>query len=103
MTDPGDHVIGQVRSYVRTIAKPGIAMVDMCEALEGSVRSLIQENGLAAGIAFPTGCSLNHVAAHWTPNSGASHHPPAIQVHNGAVACRGFTHRLSIWLSFETR
>jgi len=29
-----------------------------------------QENGLKAGIAFPTGCSLNHVAAHWTPNSG---------------------------------
>ena len=25
---------------------------------------------LKAGIAFPTGCSLNHVAAHWTPNSG---------------------------------
>jgi len=23
-----------------------------------------------AGIAFPTGCSLNHVAAHWTPNKG---------------------------------
>jgi methionyl aminopeptidase len=23
-----------------------------------------------AGIAFPTGCSLNHVAAHYTPNYG---------------------------------
>jgi methionine aminopeptidase len=23
-----------------------------------------------AGIAFPTGCSLNWVAAHWTPNAG---------------------------------
>ena len=33
-------------------------------------RKLVQENGLKAGIAFPTGCSLNHVAAHWTPNSG---------------------------------
>lgn len=22
------------------------------------------------GIAFPTGCSLNWVAAHWTPNAG---------------------------------
>jgi methionine aminopeptidase len=31
---------------------------------------LLQENGLQAGIAFPTGCSLNHVAAHYTPNSG---------------------------------
>ena len=27
-------------------------------------------NGLEAGIAFPTGCSLNFVAAHWTPNAG---------------------------------
>ncbi|GFQ00186.1 methionine aminopeptidase 2b [Phtheirospermum japonicum] len=25
---------------------------------------------LQAGIAFPTGCSLNWVAAHWTPNTG---------------------------------
>ena len=23
-----------------------------------------------AGIGFPTGCSLNHVAAHYTPNPG---------------------------------
>lgn len=35
-----------------------------------AVRKLIDENGLNAGIAFPTGCSLNWVAAHWTPNSG---------------------------------
>ena len=35
-----------------------------------AVRKLIDANGLSAGIAFPTGCSLNYVAAHWTPNSG---------------------------------
>lgn len=33
-------------------------------------RYLINEDGLKASIAFPTGCSLNHVAAHYTPNSG---------------------------------
>ena len=27
-------------------------------------------NGLEAGWGFPTGCSINHVAAHYTPNSG---------------------------------
>ena len=59
---------------MRTIAKPGIPMVALCETLESSVRQLIEENGLNAGIAFPTGCSLNHVAAHWTPNKGAQ--PP---------------------------
>ena len=45
-------------------------MIDLCETLEDSVRQLIQANGLEAGIAFPTGCSLNYVAAHWTPNAG---------------------------------
>ena len=51
-------------------------------------RKLIKENGLEAGLAFPTGriivssvdllfiftskkgCSLNHCAAHYTPNNG---------------------------------
>jgi methionyl aminopeptidase len=31
---------------------------------------LIEEKGLEAGIGFPTGCSLNHCAAHYTPNAG---------------------------------
>ncbi|KAL4527505.1 hypothetical protein Ndes2526A_g08712 [Nannochloris sp. 'desiccata'] len=60
----------EVRKYMQTIAKPGILMSDLCEKLEDSVRKLIDERGLEAGIAFPTGCSLNYVAAHWTPNSG---------------------------------
>ncbi|CAL4899714.1 unnamed protein product [Urochloa decumbens] len=60
----------QVRNYMRNIVKPGMLMIDLCETLENMVRKLIKENGLQAGIAFPTGCSLNWVAAHWTPNSG---------------------------------
>ncbi|KAL2612746.1 hypothetical protein R1flu_024438 [Riccia fluitans] len=60
----------QVRTYIRKYAKPGVAMVDICETLEDKVRQLIDANGLKAGIAFPTGCSLNWVAAHWTPNTG---------------------------------
>lgn len=60
----------QVRSYIRKIAKPGIPLTQLCETLEDSVRSLIEARGLDAGIAFPTGCSLNWVAAHWTPNAG---------------------------------
>ena len=32
--------------------------------------SQVAENGLSAGIAFPTGCSINHCAAHYTPNKG---------------------------------
>jgi len=60
----------QVRAYVQSFIKPGIRLFDLCERLEEKSRLLIQEHGLDAGIAFPTGCSLNHVAAHYTPNSG---------------------------------
>lgn len=38
--------------------------------MEGIARKLINENGLEAGLAFPTGCSLNNCAAHYTPNNG---------------------------------
>ncbi|XP_029553098.1 methionine aminopeptidase 2 isoform X2 [Salmo trutta] len=60
----------QVRNYVNTWIKPGMTMIDICERLEGCSRRLIKENGLKAGLAFPTGCSINHVAAHYTPNAG---------------------------------
>ena len=42
----------------------------MCEKLEETNRTLLQEAGLEAGPGFPTGCSINHVAAHYTPNCG---------------------------------
>lgn len=40
------------------------------ERLEAHSRRMIGEDGLAAGLAFPTGCSINHCAAHYTPNAG---------------------------------
>ncbi|KAM0879205.1 hypothetical protein ACQ4PT_034406 [Festuca glaucescens] len=49
----------QVRKYMRSVVKPGMLMIELCETLENMVRKLIKENGLQAGIAFPTGCSLN--------------------------------------------
>jgi methionyl aminopeptidase len=45
-------------------------LIDVCERLEEMNRFLVQEKGLDAGIAFPTGCSLNFIAAHYTPNAG---------------------------------
>lgn len=45
-------------------------MIDICNEIEEMNRFLVKENGLKAGIAFPTGCSKNNVAAHYTPNSG---------------------------------
>ena len=60
----------QVRHHAQSFIKPGIKLIDMCERLEEMNRKLVQECGLERGIGFPTGCSLNHVAAHYTPNSG---------------------------------
>jgi len=60
----------QVRSYAQSFIRPGIRLTDMCERLENKNRELVQEHGLERGIGFPTGCSLNHVAAHYTPNPG---------------------------------
>ena len=60
----------QVRKFAQSIIKPGIKLADMCEEIENMNRRLVREAGLARGIAVPTGCSLNHVAAHYTPNPG---------------------------------
>jgi methionyl aminopeptidase len=59
-----------VRRYAQSITKPGIKLWDLCEAIENGTRTLIEENGLEAGIGFPTGVSINNCAAHYTPNPG---------------------------------
>ncbi|OIR58831.1 MAG: methionine aminopeptidase 2 [Amphiamblys sp. WSBS2006] len=60
----------QTRSYLRQVMKPGMKMVEICAIVENSTRSLIGSGELNSGIAFPTGCSLNNCAAHYTPNPG---------------------------------
>lgn len=60
----------QVRRYAQSFIQPGISLVDMCERLESKNRELVEERGLQAGIGFPTGCSINNIAAHFTPNPG---------------------------------
>lgn len=44
--------------------------MDICNEIEATNRMLIEANGIEQGIAFPTGCSINHCAAHYTPNIG---------------------------------
>jgi methionyl aminopeptidase len=66
----GAEIHRQVRNFAQSICKPGIKLVDFCTQLENKNRELTRENGLERGIGFPTGCSLNHVAAHYTPNVG---------------------------------
>lgn len=62
----------QVRKYALTKIKPGMTMTSLCETIEDGTRALLDARGmgLKAGVAFPTGCSLNFCAAHWTPNAG---------------------------------
>ena len=60
----------QVRKFAQKNIKPGRRLIDICDELEDANRRLIQEDKLNCGIAFPTGCSINHVAAHFTPNPG---------------------------------
>jgi methionine aminopeptidase len=60
----------KTRQHIQKWVKPGMTMIEICEELESVARKLIQEDGLKAGLAFPTGCSRNHCAAHYTPNAG---------------------------------
>jgi methionyl aminopeptidase len=66
----GAEIHRQVRAYAQSFITPGIKLIDMCERLESKNRQLTVEHGLDRGIGFPTGCSLNYVAAHYTPNTG---------------------------------
>ena len=60
----------QIRKYAQTIIKPGIKLIDMVEKIENMLRFITNQNLTECGQAFPTGCSLNNVAAHYTPNKG---------------------------------
>ena len=60
----------QVRQSARKFIRPGLSMTEIAEYIEDGTRSLVEENGLDAGVGFPTGLSLNNCAAHYTPNAG---------------------------------
>ena len=44
--------------------------MDITNKVEAKLIELIKADGLKAGQAFPTGISVNHCAAHYTPNIG---------------------------------
>jgi len=59
-----------VRQWARSWIKPGMKMIDIADTIETSLRKTIDAEGVKRSIAFPTGLSLNNVAAHYTPNAG---------------------------------
>ncbi|PHH81775.1 hypothetical protein CDD82_7881 [Ophiocordyceps australis] len=66
----------QVRQYAQKTIRPGQTLTEIAETIEDGVRALTGHDGLAegdalkAGMGFPCGLSLNHCAAHYTPNAG---------------------------------
>ncbi|ODV81946.1 methionine aminopeptidase [Suhomyces tanzawaensis NRRL Y-17324] len=67
----GAEIHRRVRRKAQSSIQPGMAMTDIANIIEDSVRAYAAaDHTLKAGIGFPTGLSLNHVAAHYTPNAG---------------------------------
>jgi methionyl aminopeptidase len=66
----------QVRKHAKSVIKPGMSLTEIAEIIENGTRHLTGHMGLEegdnilGGVAFPTGLSLNHCAAHYTPNAG---------------------------------
>lgn len=59
-----------VRQHARKWIQPGMSMTDIANMIEDGTRAVVEEDGLKASVGFPTGLSLNHCAAHYTPNAG---------------------------------
>ncbi|CAK7904259.1 methionine aminopeptidase 2 [[Candida] anglica] len=67
----GAEIHRRVRHKAQSSIKPGMSMLEIADIIENSVRQYANaDHTLKAGIGFPTGLSLNHVAAHYTPNAG---------------------------------
>ena len=65
----------QVRRHMQTFIRPGVPLIGIVQELESKTRALLGGSAthhLERGWGFPTGVSLNHVAAHYTPNYGES-------------------------------
>jgi methionyl aminopeptidase len=66
----------QVRQYAQKSIRPGQTLTEIAETIEDGVRALTGHDGLTegdsliGGMGFPCGLSLNHCAAHYTPNAG---------------------------------
>ncbi|KAF2759588.1 peptidase M24A, methionine aminopeptidase [Pseudovirgaria hyperparasitica] len=72
----GAEIHRQVRQWAQKWIKPGQTLTEIAEGIEDSVRALAGHQGLEegdalkAGMGFPTGLNLNHIAAHYSPNAG---------------------------------
>ena len=64
----------EVRQWAQKWIKPGMNLHEIANGIEDSVRALTGHPGLEegdnikGGVGFPTGLSINHCAAHYSPN-----------------------------------
>lgn len=62
----------EVENNTKNIVKPGLKIIDLCNFIENNIKDLTLKycntSQLNNGIAFPTGISINEIAAHYTPN-----------------------------------
>ncbi len=58
----------QVRRFAQEMIKPGVKLIDICNTVENRIIKLCGENNFNSGIGFPTGLSINHIAAHDSAN-----------------------------------
>lgn len=73
----GAEIHRRVRKNVQGKLQPGVSLTDIANTIEDATRKFTgaedlttMENPISQGIGFPTGLSLNHCAAHFTPNAG---------------------------------
>lgn len=71
----GAEIHRQTRGWAQKNIKPGMNLHEIAEGIENCTRALTghqgleEGDGLIAGVGFPTGLSVNHCAAHYTPNT----------------------------------
>jgi len=72
----GAEVHREVRKWAQANIKPGMTLTEIAEGIENGTRALTGHPGLEegdnikGGVGFPTGLSINQIAAHYTPNAG---------------------------------
>ncbi|SCU95339.1 LAME_0F11760g1_1 [Lachancea meyersii CBS 8951] len=74
----GSEIHRRVRKNLQNKLKPDMSLTDVVNVVENATRKFtgVDENGdhkdrpKSQGVGFPTGVSLNHCAAHFTPNAG---------------------------------
>lgn len=65
----------KIKKMIKDMLSPDINLYELAQYIEKKIDELTiydVENPLKAGIAFPTGLSLNNCAAHWTPYANSN-------------------------------